>query len=79
MEWFSLMNPMIHDGRVRVFRPRSKRFSDAYVIERNRFGGGSVMVWGWIKGGRKTELVIVNGDLNAAESINQILRPMAVP
>lgn len=37
------------------------------------------MVWGGIKGNRKTDLVVVNGNLNAAEYINQILRPVAVP
>ena len=34
------------DGRIRVFRRRGERFADNCLIERDRFGGGSVMVWG---------------------------------
>lgn len=40
------------DGRVRVYRRRGERFADACVLQRNRFGGGSVMVWvnyGWFE------------------------------
>ena len=33
---------------VRVYRRRGERFIDACVIERDRFGGGSVFVWGGI-------------------------------
>ena len=75
----SRFNLSHHDGRVRVFRRRGERFADACVVERNRFGGGSVMVWGGIMGNRKTDLVNVNGNLNAAQYINQVLRPVAVP
>ena len=42
------------DGRERVYRRRGERFSDACVIERDRFGGGSVLVWCGIMGGNKT-------------------------
>ena len=41
------------DGRERVYRCRGERFADAYVIERDRFGGGSVLVWGGIMGGKR--------------------------
>lgn len=67
------------DGRVRVYRRKGERFTDACVVERDRFGGGSVMVWGGIMGGHKTELVIVNGNLNAQEYVNQILQPVLIP
>ena len=36
------------DGRVRVYRRRGECFADACVIERDRFGGDSVLVWGGI-------------------------------
>ena len=39
-----------HDGGIRVFRRRGERFADKCLIERDRFGGGSVMVWGDIMG-----------------------------
>ena len=42
------------------------------------FGGGSVMVWGGIMGRRKTNLIVVQGNLNAQGYINQILQPEAV-
>lgn len=75
----SRFNLSYHDGRVRVYRRRGERFANACIVERDRYGGGSVMVWGGIMGNLKTDLVIVHGNLNAAEYINQVLRPVAVP
>ena len=40
---FNLFNA---DGRVRVYRRRNERYADNCVIEHERYGGGSVMVWG---------------------------------
>ena len=37
------------------------------------------MVWGGILGRRKTNLIVVQGNLNAQGYINQILQPEAVP
>ena len=37
------------------------------------------MVWGGIMGRRKTNLIVVQGNLNAQGYINQILQPEAVP
>ena len=74
--WF---NHSHHDGRIRVFRRRGERFADHCLIERNRFGGGSVIAWGGIMGRRKTNLIVVQGNLNARGYINQILQPEAVP
>jgi len=67
------------DGRARVYRRKGERYNDHNVLERDRFGGGSVMVWGGIMGGRKTDLVVVNGNLNAQGYVDQILRPVLVP
>ena len=41
----SRFNLRFHDGRIRVYRRRGERISDATVSERDRYGGGSVMVW----------------------------------
>ena len=68
-----------HDGRIQVFRRRGERFANNCLIERDRFGGGSVMVWGSIMGKRKTNLIVVQGYLSAQGHINQILQPEAVP
>ena len=75
----SRFNLSHHDGRIRVFRRRGERFADNCLIERDRFGGGSVMVWGGIMGRRKTNLIVVQGNLNAQAYVNQILQPEAVP
>ena len=75
----SRFNLSQHDGRIRVFRRRGERFADNCLIERDRFGGGSVMVWGGIMGRRKTNLIVVQGNLNGQSYINQILQPEAVP
>ena len=68
-----------HDGRIRVFKRRGERFADNCLIERDRFGDRSVMVWVGIMGRRKTNLIVVQGNLNAQGYINQILQPEAVP
>ena len=75
----SRFNLSHHDSRIRVFRRRGERFADNCLIERDRFGGGSVIVWGGIMGRRKTNLIVVQGNLNAQGYINQILQPEAVP
>jgi transposase len=67
------------DGRRRVYRRKGERFSDACVIERDRFGGGSIMVWGGIAHGRKTPLVVIDGTLTAVRYRDVILQPHAVP
>ena len=41
-----------HDGRIRVFRRRGVRVADNCLIDRDRFGSGSAMVWGGIMGRR---------------------------
>ena len=40
----SRFTPYRVDGRRRVYRLCEERFADACVVERDRFGGGSVMV-----------------------------------
>ena len=51
------------DGRRRVYRRRGERFADACVFERDRYGGGSVMVWGGISHGVRWPLIVVPGNL----------------
>ena len=53
------------DGRRRVYRRRGERFADACVVEQDRFGGDSVMVWGGIAHGIKSQLIIVAGNMTA--------------
>ena len=49
----SRFNLSHHDGQIQVFRRRGERSADNCLIERDGFGGGSVMVWGGIMGRRK--------------------------
>ena len=62
-----------------VYRRRVERLADACVIERDRFGGGSVLVWGGIMGGNKTRLIVINENINAQAYINDVLAVEALP
>ena len=42
-------------------------------------GGGSVIVWGGIAHGIKSQLIIVAGNMTAVRYRDEILRPVAVP
>ena len=67
------------DGRRRVYRRHGERFADACVVERDRFWGGSVMVWGGIAHGIKLQLSTVADNMTAVRYRDEILRPVAVP
>ena len=67
------------DGRVRNWRRTGERFTNACVHERDRYGGGSVMVWGGICFGLRTELRFVDGALTAQQYRERILEPCVVP
>jgi len=69
----------VADGRKRVWRRKGERYSSACVLQHNRFGGGSVMVWAGISGRHRTDLVIVDGTLTARRYIDQILEPHVLP
>ena len=66
------------DGRIRVYRRTGERHADCCVLQRDPFGGGSVMVWGGICDGRKTHLLILNGNLNVQRYINEVLTPEVI-
>ena len=67
------------DGRERVYHCQGERFADACVIEWDRFGGGSVLVWGEIMGDNKTRLIVINANINAQTYINDVLAMEAFP
>ena len=67
------------DGRTRVHRQRGQRFSENCVQKRNRRGDDSVHVWAGITQFNKTDLVILNGNVNARHYIDNVLRPVALP
>ena len=67
------------DRRQGVWRRRAERYANPCVRETNRWGGASVMVWGGISTRRRTELVVINGNLSAQRYVNFVLRPVVLP
>lgn len=49
------------------------------MIQHDRYGGGSVMVWGAISWGHKSELVIVDNTMDSNFYLDSILEPVAIP
>ena len=75
----SRFNVSFADGRVRVWRRRGERLANDNVVQRDRYGGGSVMVWAGIYQDGKTDLVTVPGNLTAQRYCDEIISPVAVP
>ena len=50
--------------------------SPSLVDERDRFGGGSVIVWGGIAHGLKSKLIVVEGNMTAVRYRDEVLRPV---
>ena len=69
----------VPDGRRRVWRRRGERHARCCVREFDRWGGGSVMVWGGITRTHRTALIVVQGNLHAQRYIDHILQPVAIP
>ena len=67
------------DGRTRVYIRRNERFARNCVLEVDNFGGESVMMWGAISYARKTQLVHIPGNLNAARYRDEVLTPHMLP
>jgi hypothetical protein len=68
------------DGQICVYRGRNERYTKAWTLEWDRFGGGgSFMVWGGVSQHYQTELVVIAGNLNAVRYREDILLPHVVP
>lgn len=67
------------DGRVRVYRRPGERYTAACIQEVDRFGAGSVMVWGGISIDGRTDLVVVPQRLNAQIYVETILQEHVMP
>jgi transposase len=70
------------DGRARVWRRPGDRYQDACIVQHDRYGGGSLMVWGGISmAGRTDLLVLQQGSMTAQryrdEVIDVHVRPYA--
>ena len=61
------------DGHSRVYRRVGERYADACVIQRQSFGGGSVMAWGSITAHGRTPLVVIAGNLTGIRYRDEIV------
>ncbi|GFV99566.1 transposable element Tc1 transposase [Trichonephila clavipes] len=62
--------------RIRIWRERGSRNHPSNIIERDRYGGRSVLVWGGIMLGSRTDLHIFDaGSVNGTRYCNEILLP----
>ena len=67
------------DRRRRVWRRRGERYANCAIVEHDRYGGGSLMVWGGISVRSRTELLVLNGTLTGQHYINEVLQPVVLP
>ena len=67
--------------RLWVWRRTGQRIDENNIVERDRYGGGSIMIWGGILvcHSGKTELVTVNRCLNARRYCDEIIIPVVIP
>ena len=68
-----------HDCRVRVWRRPGERYQPPAMIPHDRYGGGSVMVWGGITMTGRTDLHICQMNLNGQYYRDNIFKPIVVP
>ncbi|GFV61041.1 transposable element Tcb2 transposase [Trichonephila clavipes] len=62
--------------RILIWRERGSRNHPPNIIERDRYGGGGVLVWGGIMLGSRTDLHIFDaGSVNGTRYCNEILLP----
>ncbi|KAI4904756.1 hypothetical protein NFI96_010311 [Prochilodus magdalenae] len=68
------------DRRDRLWRRRGECYAACNIIQHDRFGGGSVMVWGGISLKGRTDLYrLDNGTLTAIRYQDEILGPVVRP
>ena len=60
----SVAKPDLHSAML-VVKSTNKRCWDCYVLERDRFGGGSFVVWGGKMGDQKTYFIVMQDNFNA--------------
>ena len=60
-------------------KKRRFKFSPCCVLEHDRYGGGSVMVWAGIWHGARTAAVTIRGTLNSERYKKEIVLPVVIP
>lgn len=67
------------DGRERVYRRPGERYAPCCTRQANRWGDGSVMVWGAIRFGWRSQLLVIDGNLTANRYMDTVLSNQVVP
>ena len=67
------------DRRRRVWRRRGERYANCAIVEHDRYGERSLIVWGGISNRSRTELLVLNGTLTGQRYINEVLQPVVLP
>ena len=67
------------DGCACVFRHIGECYADPCIIQRQHFGGGSVMVWGGISFRGRTQFVVVQGNLTGVRYRDEIIQLHVLP
>ena len=75
----SKFNLFFADGRQRVWRKDGERYSEGYVLETDRFGGGGIMVWAGISSFHRTDLIVLNGGITGQAYVDNVLKTAVVP
>ena len=69
-----------NDRRARVWRQRGHRYHEYAIVEHDRWGGRSLMIWGGISMGGRTDLYVLTGQtMNAQRYLDNVIRPIVVP
>jgi hypothetical protein len=53
--------------------------NDVCIIQRDRYGGGCVMVWAGVSLHIKTDLIIIRGNLTAVKYQRDVINPVTIP
>ena len=61
-----------NDGRIRVWRRRGERFHPQFAVAHNRWGAGPVMIWAGISSEYRTDLHVVQGNVNGQHYLNNM-------
>ena len=67
------------DRRPRVWRRVGERYTDPARVAHDRYGGGSVMVWGGITMTGKTDLHVCQGRVTGVYYRDNVLAPYVIP
>ena len=62
-----------------IWRRKGEELEEDCIEEVEKFGEGSLMVWGGISEEGKTDLVIIRGGLTGVWYFQEILQPHIVP